>query len=79
MEASPTQINVIFGQLAAKADAIIKITGDIELIKEGGEDLLKTLTDARLDELSHVQDLTIALTEALTTEEEEGEGGGGAE
>lgn len=75
MEASPTQINVICGQLAAKADAIIKITGDIELIKEGGEDLLKTLTDARLDELRHVQDLTIALTEALTTEDEEGGGG----
>lgn len=39
MEASPTQINVICGQLAAKADAIIKITGDIELIKEGGDDI----------------------------------------
>ena len=75
MEASPTQINVICDQLAAKADAITKLTGDIELIKEGGEDLLKTLTDIRLDELRHIQDLTIALTEALEEEEE----GGGSE
>ena len=74
MEASPTQIGVICGQLRSKADAIIKITGDIELIKDGGGDLLKTLTDTRLDELRHVQDLTIALTEALAVEEEGGEG-----
>ena len=74
MEASPTQIGVICGQLMSKADAIIKITGDIELIKDGGRDLLKTLTDTRLDELRHVQDLTIALTEALAVEEEGGEG-----
>lgn len=73
MEASPTQIDVICGQLMAKADAITKITGDIELIKDGGGDLLKTLTDTRLDELRHVQDLTIALTEALAAEEEGGE------
>ena len=74
MEASPTQIGVICGQLMSKADAIIKITGDIELIKDGRGDLLKTLTDTRLDELRHVQDLTIALTEALAVEEEGGEG-----
>lgn len=74
MEASPTQIGVICSQLMSKADAIIKITGDIELIKDGGGDLLKTLTDTRLDELRHVQDLTIALTEALAVEEEGGEG-----
>ena len=74
MEASPTQIGGICGQLMSKADAIIKITGDIELIKDGGGDLLKTLTDTRLDELRHVQDLTIALTEALAVEEEGGEG-----
>ena len=74
MEASPTQIGVICGQLMSKAVALIKITGDIELIKDGGGDLLKTLTDTRLDELRHVQDLTIALTEALAVEEEGGEG-----
>lgn len=74
MEASPTHINVICGQLMSKADAITKITGDIELIKDGGGDLLKTLTDTRLDELRHIQDLTIALTEALNVEEEGGEG-----
>jgi hypothetical protein len=75
MTASPTQINVVCNELIAEAEAIVKYTSDIELIKEGDPKLVKTFMETRLDELEHIQNLTVALTELLVEEEEEGGGG----
>lgn len=72
MSASPTQINAVCSQLIAEAEAISKYTNDLELIKDGDPKLVKTFEDIRLDELEHVQNLTIALTELLGSGEEEG-------
>lgn len=74
MSASPTQINAVCNQLIAEADAIIKYTNDLELIKDGDPKLTKTFEETRLDELEHIQNLTLALTELLAVEEEGGEG-----
>lgn len=73
MTASPTQINAVCNELIAEAEAIIKYTSDIELIKDGDPKLVKTFTEIRLDELEHIQNLAMALTELLV-EEEGGEG-----
>lgn len=77
MAASPTQINAVCNELIAEAGAIVKYTGDIELIKDGDPKLVKTFEEIRLDELEHIQNLTMALTELLV--EEEKEGGEGSE
>ena len=73
MSASPTQINAVCNRLIAEAEAITKYTNDLELIKDGDPKLTKTFEDIRLDELEHIQNLTVALTELLV-EEEGGEG-----
>lgn len=73
MSASPTQINAVCNQLIAEAEAITKYTNDLELTKDGDPKLTKTFEDIRLDELEHIQNLTVALTELLV-EEEGGEG-----
>lgn len=72
MEASPIQINAVCNEIIAEAEAIVKYTGDIESTKEGNPELAKTFEDIRLDELEHVQNLTIALTELLGGAEEGG-------
>ena len=77
MAASPIQINAVCNELIAEAEAIVKYTGDIELIKDGDPKLVKTFEETRLDELEHIQNLTMALTELLV--EEEKEGGEGSE
>lgn len=69
MSASPTQINAVCNQLIAEAEAITKYTNDLELIKDGDPKLTKTFEDIRLDELEHIQNLTVALTELLVEEE----------
>lgn len=74
MPTSPTQINAVCNELIAEAEAIVKYTGDLEAIKDGDPKLVKTFEDIRLDELEHIQNLTVALTELLVEEEEGGEG-----
>ena len=67
MSASPTQINAVCNELIAEAEAIMKYTGDLELLKDGDP-----FQELRLDELEHIQELAIALSELLAGEEEEG-------
>lgn len=62
-------IKAVCRELIAEADAIIKYTDDIsctESLESGPADLLKEI---RLDELEHVQKLTLQLTEMLTEAE----------
>ena len=72
MSASPTQINAVCNELIAEAEAIMKYTSDIELLKDGNQKLTDTFLELRLDELGHVQELAIALSELLAGGEEEG-------
>ena len=72
MSASPTQINAVCNELIAEAEAIMKYTGDLELLKDGAPKLTDTFQELRLDELEHIQELAIALSELLAGEEEEG-------
>lgn len=67
-------ITALCRQLVAEAEAIIKYTEDIECTKaiEGGASAL--FDELRLDELEHIQKLTLELTEALSTVEEEAGG-----
>lgn len=68
---SAIAIAALCRQLIAEAEAIIKYTEDIEATKaiEGGDAAL--FDELRLDELEHIQKLTLELTEALSTGEEE--------
>lgn len=62
-------IKALCRELIAEADAIIKYTDDIsctESLENGPSELLKEI---RLDELEHVQKLTLQLTEMLTETE----------
>ena len=72
MSASPTQINAVCNELIAEVEAIMKYTSDIELLKDGNQKLTDTFLELRLDELEHVQELAIALSELLAGGEEEG-------
>ena len=74
MSASPTPIIATCNELIAEAEAIIKYTNDLELIKDGDSKTVKTFEDIRADELEHVQKLTLALTELMGGEEEGGQG-----
>lgn len=69
---SAEAIRALCRELTAEADAVIKYTDDIEITEslEGGPaDLLREI---RLDELEHIQKLTLSLTEQLTITEEAG-------
>ena len=74
MSATPTPIIAVCNELIAEANAIIAYTNDLELLKDGDPKVVKTFEDIRLDELEHVQNLTVALTELMVVEEEGGEG-----
>lgn len=74
MPVSPTHVIAVCNELIAEATAIIAYTNDLELVKDGDPKVVKTFTDIRLDELEHVQNLTVALTELMVAEEEGGEG-----
>lgn len=72
---SAEAIKALCRELIAEADAVIKYTDDItatESLEGGPADLLKEI---RLDELEHIQKLTLSLTEMLTVAEEEDAGG----
>jgi hypothetical protein len=68
---SAISVTALCRQLIAEAEAIIKYTENIECTKsiEGGASAL--FDELRLDELEHIQKLTLELTEALSTGEEE--------
>lgn len=46
MSASPTQINAVCNELIAEAEAIMKYTGDLELLKDGDPKLTGHLPGA---------------------------------
>lgn len=73
MSASSTPIIATCNELIAEAEAIIKYTNDMKLIKDGDPEVLKTFEDIRADELEHLQKLTLALTKLMGGEEEGGQ------
>lgn len=70
-------IVAICRQIQEEAGAIHKYTEDIGMIGESNPDTLALLQDIRLDELEHIQKLTLELTKLLmgdgSDEEDEGE------
>ncbi len=76
---SAEAIRALCRELAAEADAVVKYTDDIEAtesLESGPADLFREI---RLDELEHIQKLTLALTEQLTIAEEDAGGDEDAE
>jgi len=68
---SAITVKALCRQLIAEAEAIIKYTEDIECMKTIEDGASALFDELRLDELEHIQKLTLELTEALSTGEEE--------
>lgn len=68
---SAITVKALCRQLIAEAEAIIKYTEDIECMETIEDGASALFDDLRLDELEHIQKLTLELTEALSTGEEE--------
>ena len=62
-------IKALCRELIAEADAIIKYTNDISFVESPESGPANLLKEIRLDELEHVQKLTLQLTEMLTEAE----------
>ncbi len=66
------QIGVITRQLEQASRRVDSLTNDIEEIKEDDASLAEMLSSFRLDELEHIQQLTLALSE-MAIEDENGD------
>lgn len=74
MMESPTALIAVCNQIVVGAESLVRYTNDLEQLKDGNPDVVKTFEEIQLDTLEHIQTLVVTLSGLMVKEEGEEDG-----